>query len=140
MSVSGSDYTDITLVASTGLTSAQFYFVKSTAADTTYSAGNGTCLLAICSSGGINSPKGILQNDPDTGQAAIVRVEGLSKLVAGAAIAVGDLVACSTAGTGIVADTTGEWFFARAESASTASGQIISVRMAGPAPFMGSTA
>lgn len=141
MSVSGSDYTDITCVASTGLTSNQFYIIRSTGADSTYSAGNMTALLCIGSSGGINGPAGILQNDPDTGQAAIVRVLGSSKVVVGEAVGVGDLLTSSTAGTAIKADTTGAFFFARAESASTASGQIISCRVVGlSGPYMGSTA
>lgn len=141
MALSGSDYTDITAIASTGLTGNQFYIVRSTGVDSTYSGGNLTCLLCIGSSGGINGPKGVLQNDPDTGQAAIVRVVGLSKVVCGEAVAVGDLVTSSTAGTAIIADTTGAFHFGRAESASTAAGQIISVRLfGGLASFMGSTA
>lgn len=140
MSVSGSDFTDITAVASTGLTSKQFYIVRSTGVDSTYSGGNLTALLCIGSSGGINGPKGVLQNDPDTGQAAIVRVLGLTKLVCGEAVGVGDLITSSTAGTGIIADTTGAFFFGRAESATTASGQIFSCRLTGlSGPFMGST-
>lgn len=141
MSISGSDFTDITAVASTGLTGNQFYLIRSTGVDSTYSGGNLTALLAVGSTGGANGVKGVLQNDPDTGQAAILRVRGLTKVVAGAAIAVGDLLCCSTGGTAIVADTTGEWFWGKAESASTASGQIISARVfGGLAPFMGSTA
>lgn len=141
MSVSGSEFVDITAVASTGLTSNQFYIVRCTGVDSTYSAGNLTALLCIGSSGGINGPKGVLQNDPDTGQAAIVRVLGSTKVVCGEAVAVGDLVTSSTAGTAIIADTTGAFFFGRAESASTASGQIISVRLTGlSGAFAASTA
>lgn len=141
MSVSGSEFVDITAVASTGLTGNQFYLVRSTGVDSTYSAGNLTCLLAIGSTGSASSVKGVLQNDPDTGQAAIVRVLGSTKVVAGAAISVGDLLSVSTGGTATVADTTGEWFWGKAESASTAAGQIISARIfGGVAPFMGSTA
>ncbi len=141
MSVTGSEYTDITAVASTGLTSNQFYFVKSTAADSTYSAGNLTCLLCISSTNMAAAAKGILQNDPDTGQAAIIRVSGVSKLVASAAIGVGELVTSTTAGTGVTCSTTGQWARGRAESASTASGQIISVRLfAEGATWFGSTA
>lgn len=141
MAISGSSFTDITAVSSTGLTGNQYYIVRSTGVDSTYSAGNLTCLLCTSATGSASGAKGVLQNDPDTGQAAIVRVEGLSKVVSGATIAVGDLVCSSTAGTALVADTTGEWFFGKAESASTAAGQIISVRLLGGlAPFMGSTA
>lgn len=131
MSVSGSQYVDITAVASTGLTSNQYYIVRTTGVDSTYSAGNLTCLLCIGSSGGINGPKGVLQNDPDTGQAAIVRVRGLTKVMTGGAIAVGDWISCSTAGTAVSGATTGKWCFGQAETASTASGQIIYARLFG---------
>jgi len=140
MAVSGSDYTDITLVSSTGLTGNQYYIVRSTGSDSTYSGGNGTCLLCTSATGGLNGAKGVLQNDPDTGQAATVRVVGLTKLVASAAIGVGDLVGCTTGGTGVTTATTGQFYIGRAESASTAAGQIISVRLVGLSPFMGSTA
>lgn len=141
MSVSGSQYVDITAVASTGLTSNQYYIVRTTGVDSTYSAGNLTCLLCIGSSGGINGPKGVLQNDPDTGQAAIIRVQGVTKVVTGEAVAVGNFITSSTAGTAIIADTTGAFFIGVAESASTAAGQIISARLIGlSGPFMGSTA
>lgn len=141
MATSGSQYTDITGVASTGLTSNQYYIVRSTGVDSTYSGGNLTVLLCTSATGGANGAKGVLQNDPDTGQAAIIRTEGLSKVVAGEAISVGDTLISSTGGTALVANTTGEWFFGRAESASTTSGQTINVRLfGGLAPWMGSTA
>jgi hypothetical protein len=140
MSVSGSQFTDITAVASTGLTGNQYYFVRSTGVDSTYSGGNLTCLLCTSATGNASAAKGVLQNDPDTGEAAIVRVDGVTKLVAGGTIAVGNLVTSSTAGTGIACTTTGEFYLGRAESASTAAGQIISVRLAGPGVWMGSTA
>ena len=141
MSVHGSQYVDITCVNASGdLTSSQFYFVKSTGVDTTYSAGNLTCKVCDSSTGGTGGVKGILQNEPDTGQAAIVRVSGASKLVAGEAIAVGDLVQSGTDGRGLICDSSGSYFLARAESASTAAGQVISVRLCGPGVWMGSTA
>jgi hypothetical protein len=141
MAISGSDFTDITAVASTGLTGNQWYLVRTTGVDSTYSAGNLTCLLATASTGSANGVKGVLQNDPDTGQAAIVRTRGLSKVVCGTAIAVGDLLSCSTGGTATVADTTGEWFWGKAESATTAAGQVFTARLFGSlTPFMGSTA
>ena len=141
MSVSGYEYRDITCVNSSGdLTSSQYYFVMSTGVDSTYSAGNLTCKICTSSTNGPGAAKGILQNDPDTGQAAIVRVEGLSKLVVSAAISVGALVCSTTAGKGVAAGTTGQWVRARAESASTADGQIISVRLLDGASWTASTA
>ena len=140
MAVSGSEFTDITGVAYADLSSAQYYFVRTTG-DTPYSASNPTISLCIGSSGGINGAKGILQNDPTSYQSASVRVVGASKLVCGEAVAVGDLITSSTAGTGIIADTTGAFFAGRAETATTAAGDIFTVRLfGGLAPYMGSTA
>lgn len=133
MATSGSAYTDITCVNTTGgLTGNLYCFVRSTGTDTTYSGGNLSAVLCISATGGVTRAKGILQNEPDTGQACVVRVEGQSKLVAGEAIAVGAFVSCSTAGTGLTCGTTGEWAAAIAESASTAAGQVITVRMLNP--------
>lgn len=141
MAASGSDFTDITCIAYADLSSSQYYIVKTTGVDTTYSAESPTAALCIGSSGGINGPKGILQNDPSSYEMAQVRVVGSSKLVTAEAISVGDLVTSSTAGTGLIADTTGAFFFGRAETASTAAGDIISVRLfGGLSTFMGSTA
>jgi hypothetical protein len=126
MSVSGTQFTDINAVSGGDLTSSLYRFVRSTGEA---SDGSLTANLCVSSTGGITRPKGILQNEPSTGEAAKVRVAGLSKLVAGEGIAVGAFVSCSTEGTGLTCGTTGEWAAAVAESASTASGQIISVRM-----------
>lgn len=133
MAISGSDYCDITCVNSSGdLTSSQYYIVKSSGVDTTFSAGNLTCKLCTSSTmNGATAPKGVLQNDPDTGQAAIVRVRGLTKVMTGGAISVGDWISCSTAGTAVSGATTGKWCFGQAETASTASGQIIYARLFG---------
>lgn len=141
MAITGSDYTDITAVAYADLSSKQFYIMRSTGVDTSYSAGNLTCALCIGASGGAASAKGVLQNDPSSYEAAIVRVVGVTKIVSGSTIEIGDLIACSTAGTAIISDTTGEWFFGKAESKSSAAGELVSVRLfGGVAPFMGSTA
>jgi hypothetical protein len=141
MAVSGSEFVDITGVAYADLSSKQYYAVRTTGADTSYSAGNPTISLCIGSSGGINGAKGILQNDPSSYESASVRVVGASKLVCGEAVAVGDLITSSTAGTGIIADTTGAFFFGRAETATTAAGDVFTVRLfGGLASYMGSTA
>lgn len=141
MAASGSDFTDITGIAYADLSSSQYYLVRTTGVDTTYSAENLTITLCIGSSGGINGPKGVLQNDPSSYESAQVRVVGLTKLVCGEAVSVGDLITSSTAGTGIIADTTGAFFCGRAETATTASGDIFSCRLfGGLSTFMGSTA
>ncbi len=127
MATSGSQYTDITCInTSGGLTSSQYLFVRSTGVA---SDGSLDAQLCVSATGGVNRAKGVLQNDPDSGQAAVVRIDGLTKLVAGGTIAVGGFVSSSTIGQGITGATTGSWVSAIAESASTAAGQIISVRL-----------
>ena len=71
--ISGTQYTDITCVASTGLTGVQYYFVRSTGVNSADSAGNLTTLLCTSTTNGPNGAKGVLQNDPDTGQVATMR-------------------------------------------------------------------
>lgn len=96
--------------------------------------------LCTSATGGSAAAVGVLQNDPATGQPATVRKFGLSKILAGEAIAVGDPITCSTGGTAIVANTTGEFVIARACSASTASGQVIEAFVCPQGLYMGSTA
>ncbi len=87
MSVTGSEYTDITAVASTGLTSNQFYFVKSTAADSTYSAGNLTCLLAHCRRGDAGRPISYRTAwHPASASAATAARSDLGKTTSGASL------------------------------------------------------
>lgn len=121
MAAEGGHVWDISAASSGSLTSSQFYFVKLAAQD----------VVALCTGSSQGSARafGVLQNDPDSGQAAQVRKLGLTKLVAGGSIAVGDWIACSTGGTGLSAGTTGQFCVAVANSASTAAGQIIEAFM-----------
>lgn len=124
MSISGGFFWDDSFSAnSTGLT--QFYIVRST----------GQNLADICtgSSGGANGPLGILQNDPTVvGEEATVRILGLSKCSAGGTVSIGDWITSTTAGQALTATTTGQRCIGKANSASTAAGQIIEVFMFGP--------
>jgi len=70
--------------ASADLSAKQFHFVKM--------SGNGT--VDVCAAI-TDSPIGILQNNPTSGQAAIVAVAGLSKVVANATLAAGDIIGTS---------------------------------------------
>lgn len=70
--------------ASADLSAKQFHFVKM--------SGNGT--VDACSAI-TDTPVGILQNNPTSGQAAIVAVAGLSKVVANATLAAGDVIGTS---------------------------------------------
>lgn len=87
---------DIGLIAGADLSAKQFYFVK---IDT--STGN-VILTATAGEKAI----GVLQNAPTSGQAALVRVFGVSKVKVGAAFsAPGSLVATTTSGTATPATT-----------------------------------
>jgi hypothetical protein len=74
---------------------------------------------------------GVLQNDPSTatgyGLAAEVGLVGITKMVAGGAIGIADRVTCTTAGTGLAATANLQNIIGWAKTASTASGQVISV-------------
>jgi hypothetical protein len=73
---------DISLKASTDLSSYQFYFVKMTAS-------NGQIARVTATT---DPPLGVLQNAPDSGREALVRILGHSKVVGGEAITAGNLV------------------------------------------------
>ena len=75
-------------IAGEDLTGKQYYAV--------YLSGDQT--VKLCTTDHLNAI-GILQNDPDTNEAALVRLEGTSKAVASGAI---------TAGTRVVATTDGK--------------------------------
>jgi len=87
---------------------------------------DGSGNVVVCNAA-TDVPVGVLQNKPGNGQAATVRVLGISKLQADAAIAIGNLIGTSadgqadpkTAGT----DTT-EYVVARALTAVSNAGEI----------------
>jgi hypothetical protein len=76
---------DITVAAAADLSAKQHFFVK---ADGNL-AGAGAEAL------------GVLQNDPTSGQAAAIRVMGVSKVVYGGTIAVGDQVSSDASGKAV---------------------------------------
>ncbi|CAB4158439.1 hypothetical protein UFOVP711_4 [uncultured Caudovirales phage] len=77
----------ITLVAGEDLSAKQYYFVKIN-----------TSGQAMLCSGATDKPIGVLQNDPASGEEAVVTVVGGSKVVASASIDEGVLI--GTASTG----------------------------------------
>lgn len=78
----------ISLPAASDLNGKQFYLVKQ--------SGGSAALCAAVTDQSI----GILQNEPNTGQAATIMVSGLSKFVAGGSVAVGVQLASDSAGKG----------------------------------------
>lgn len=120
---------DRSFQASTDLSASQFYIVSSSAA--------GVCDVCVASSGAtsaVTRAYGVLQNNPTSGHAAIVRRLGAGKVVASSSgtISVGAYVGCSTWGTAVAA-TTGFLVIGTAMSASTGgAGQLIEIDMPGP--------
>lgn len=93
---------DITLVAAEDMSTHQFRFVVQ-ASDTTVRLANA----------GTDLPLGIMQNAPESGEEAVVRIEGTSKLVMNDAVAVGarlkmEYVGATDNGKGDAADTEGD--------------------------------
>lgn len=78
--------TDITLIAGADLSAKQFYAVKLNSSGQVIAAGAGEAAI------------GVVQNKPASGQAATVRVAGITKIVAGIAITAGAAVASGAAG------------------------------------------
>jgi len=93
---------DLSFTAAEDLSAMQYRFVTQ-ASDTTVQMMNA----------GTDFPVGILQNAPESGETAVVRVTGVSKLVMNDAVAVGALVkgeyvGASDNGKGDAADTEGD--------------------------------
>lgn len=109
---------DITFTAAESLATHQYRFVHQ-ASDTTVDMVDS----------GAEFPVGVLQNAPASGEEAIVRVVGISKLVMNDAVAVGAAVKCeyvgaSDNGKGDAADTEGDIERGRVIQASGAEDDI----------------
>ncbi len=74
----------------------QFYLVYLSAADT----------VSLCTENG--KAIGILQNEPESGEEAVVAVSGISKFHAAETVAIGKYVTSTSAGKGEVVDAAGE--------------------------------
>lgn len=113
----GNAVLDLTYAAAADLSSYQYHFVYISADNTVNVAGANAKTL------------GILQNKPDAaGKAAVVRIIGTSKLVAGEAMASGKYVTCKSDGHGEIADAASEHVGAYVLGEdSTAAGDIIEV-------------
>ena len=89
--------TDIgTFTASADLSSKQYYFVKMSGDNT----------VTVCAAV-TDKPIGVLQNKPESGEQAVVRVFGVSKFSVDATVAAGDCLGTSADGQGqpVVAGT-----------------------------------
>jgi len=108
------------MVAGADLTSAQYRFVVVNSSGKVVLAGAGAVV------------DGVVQNNPNTDQAATVwGVGSVSKVVAGAAVAQGALVASNGSGQAITA-VSGNYIAGRALQAATGAGQLIPVWITNP--------
>jgi len=76
-----------TLTASADLSSSQYYFVKMSGDNT----------VTVCAAV-TDKPIGVLQNKPESGESAVVRVFGVSKVSADATLAAGNIIGTSADG------------------------------------------
>jgi hypothetical protein len=84
---SGSSKVDISFKAAADLRTHQYKFVKL----------DGSGNVVLCSAAG-ERPLGVLQNKPNTGENAVVRVLGLTKAIASAAITTPNQIATDASG------------------------------------------
>ena len=95
---------------------------------------NNAGAVTVCNSAGENA-LGVLYNDPASGQSASVAYDGIVRVMAGATIAIGELVATTAAGKAAVA-TNGQVILGEAISGG-GDGEIISVLLR-PMAYSGS--
>lgn len=81
------DKLDLTFKAGGDLSAKQYYFVKLSAENT----------VVVCA-GTTDIPIGVVQNKPESGEAATVRILGKTKVNADAALTVGALIGCAADG------------------------------------------
>lgn len=107
----------VTFEAGQDLSSSQFYFVTVASDGQIDPTGDGAYA------------NGVLQNDPAAaGRAATVQIDGISKVVASAAITVGAAVSSTAAGKAVTA-ATGDVILGTALEAASADGDIIAVHL-----------
>lgn len=102
-----------TMTASADLSSKQFHFVKV--------SGNNT--VTVCAAI-TDTPIGVLQNNPASGEAAVVCVFGITKVVADGTLAAGNLIGTS-------ADGQADAIAAGADTTVTTVGQALNAASAG---------
>ena len=88
---------DISLIAAADYSAKQYYFMTATT--------GGKCTLA----GANEKVIGVLQNKPESGEVAIVRVAGTSKVYMGETLTAGEVVTSTAAGDAEQVDGAGEY-------------------------------
>ena len=117
MSQSTKDF-ERTGVAGEDLSSSKYYIVQLDASGDVEIGESATDLLV-----------GVLQNKPASGGAALYRFAGTTKMVASAAISIGDFVTSTAAGKAVTTTTDKNVVLGRALEAAAADGDIIEVQL-----------
>lgn len=111
---------DLTFRAGADLSTKQFHIVELTGQDT----------VNVCDAA-TDKPLGILQNKPKVGEAAIVRVWGISKVVAGDVLTAGADYGTSAAGQAVAKVTAGDLVLGRVLEGTAAAGNLATVTVSG---------
>jgi hypothetical protein len=75
-------------------------------------------------------PFGVQQNKPTAGQAVSYMINGTSKVVAGAAVSIGDRVGTNGSGRAVAKTANNDWMIGIARTAAAADGEVIEVMLA----------
>jgi hypothetical protein len=112
---------DVTFKAENAFTSSQYLCVEI----------SGAMQVDVCDTAG-EKCIGILQNTPAASGDAVVRLLGVSKAVAGAAITRGDFVGTTAAGKVQKHDDSTEYILGYALETASATSEVIAVMITGP--------
>jgi len=107
----------VTGVAGADLSEKQFRFVR-ISGDNTVNAISATTQV----------PAGVLQNDPESGQAAAVAIAGISKVVAGGTVTAGYVVTCDNEGR-VVNATAGGYEVGIAWTGASNAGELCTIQI-----------
>lgn len=118
-----------TFTAAADLSAKRYHLVRLSAADNVNQASN---------PGGTDN-LGVLQNKPESGEAATVIMGGMAKVVAGSSMAVGALFTTSASGRAVTAapaSGVAAYVYGQVLEAPTADGDIVSVWLTRPWRFV----
>lgn len=112
--------------AAVNLSAARYHLVRLSSAEN----------ISLVGSQGGTTGIGVLQTAPQSQEAATVALTGMSKVVAGSSMAVGDQFTASASGRAVTV-TSGGYVYGRVLEAPTADGDICTVWLCMPYKFAG---
>ena len=124
----GGEYTTLPSIVATGsLATSQYKIVK-------FGSTAGTVKVGAA---GTDNCIGVLQNDPASGEAALVAVAGVCRVLAEASVSAGDLCASSSTGRAKATTTQGDNVVGIAAEASSSAGDYITLILTPGATYVG---